>query len=105
MSYRILKEMMNGNFSFDTTQKEPNPAANIFSQQTQDQPDTVTMDVPTFIRILEWANEDCEDDVMLHQVANELIIANFRHTPLTMQDYIDVIEPKGPNKEDTEVMF
>ena len=96
--YKMLKEMMGTDFSFGGSSEEPNPAANIFSQQTQDHPDTVTFDVPTLIRVMEWANEDAEDDVMLHQFANALIVASFNHNPLTMDDYEAVCDAVCPHE-------
>jgi hypothetical protein len=113
MSFKLLKEMMDGEFSFDTSMgqggdnQEPNPAANIFSKQTQDHPDVIAMDVPTLIRIMEWAHEDCKDDVMLHQFANALILTSFRHSPLDIDDYQEVVdslttEPNGGGSGTTE---
>jgi hypothetical protein len=105
MSYRLLKKIINENFEFDTsmvpdTPSEANPAAGIFSQATQDHPDVVTMDVPTLIRVMEWAHEDCSDDVMLHRFAQALIITGFDHSPLTMDDYQQIVsEVEGEGKE------
>ena len=96
--YRMLKEMMGADFSFGGPSEEQNPAANIFSQQTQDKPDTVTFDVPTLIRVMEWAHEDAEDDVMLHQFANALIVASFNSNPLSMDDYQAVCDAVCPHE-------
>lgn len=99
MAFKLLKEMMDGEFTFDTSamgQEEPNPAAGVFSKETEDHPDVVTMDVPTLIRIMEWSHEDAQDDVQLHQFANALIQASFQHEePLCMDDYEAVVSAIG----------
>lgn len=102
MSFTLLKQMSENNFTFDTSMtspSEPNPAAHIFSSPQQtDQPDVVSFDIPTFIRILEWAHEEVQDDVELHKIANAFIIASFEHSPLTMREYEAII---GTQREET----
>ena len=93
--YKLLKEMMGQEFSFDAGSQEPNPAANIFTNTTHDQPDIISMDVPTLIRFMEWAHEDCKDDVELHQVVNKIIVASFKHNPVTMDQYTEIISSNG----------
>ena len=40
-------------------------------EQTQEDPtDLIAMDVPLFIRMLEWAREDAEPDMDLHNAAD-----------------------------------
>lgn len=51
-----------------------------------DDTDTVTMDVPLLVRLLEYAREDAPDDVALHRVAERLIAARTQGV-LTMADY------------------
>jgi len=98
-SFTLLKQMMENDFAFDTSMTSPNPAAHIFSSPQQtDQPDVVSFDVPTFIRLLEWAHEEVQDDVELHKIANAFIVASFEHNPLTMQDYEAII---GTQRKET----
>lgn len=51
-----------------------------------DQKDTVTLDIPLLIRILELAREDVKTDVELHQIVERLIELKNKET-LTMEDY------------------
>lgn len=51
-----------------------------------DKKDTITMDIPFLIRVLELAREDVKTDVELHKVVEKLIDIRGRGT-LTMDDY------------------
>jgi len=53
--------------------------------------DTVTMDVPMLIRIMEFAREDAKTDMDLHDVAEKLIDLSSNGTTLTMKDYDQVV--------------
>jgi len=54
--------------------------------------DTITTDVPLFIRLLEYAKEDAETDMDLHNVAeNSIRLSNNSDTPLTMENYDNII--------------
>jgi hypothetical protein len=53
--------------------------------------DTVKMDVPLLIRIMEFAREDAKTDMDLHDVAERLIELGKTGDTLTMQDYQDVV--------------
>jgi hypothetical protein len=49
--------------------------------------DTIKVDVPLFIRLLEYAREDAKDDMDLHRVAeNAIDLSRFAGT-LGMMDY------------------
>lgn len=63
-----------------------------------DQPDTVQMDVPLFIRLMEYAREDAKTDMDLHDVA-EKAIALSKKGVLTMKDYASLLpeKPKPQN--------
>lgn len=53
--------------------------------------DTIKLDVPLFIRLLEYAREDAKDDMDLHRVAeNAIDLSRFAGT-LGMIDYEAVI--------------
>lgn len=52
--------------------------------------DTVTLDVPLMIRMMEYAREDAKDDMDLHDVA-ERLIALSKDGPLTMDDYDSIV--------------
>jgi hypothetical protein len=49
------------------------------------------MDVPLFIRMLEFAREDAKADMDLHDVAEKAIEINKSKETLSMQDYEDII--------------
>ena len=55
-------------------------------QEEVDAKDTVTMDIPFLIRVLELAREDVKDDADLHRVVEKLIEIRNKGT-LTMDDY------------------
>ena len=61
--------------------------------------DTITLDVPLFIRLLEYAREDAKDDMALHTLTeNALKLGN---KTLTMDDYEQIIASKiTEGKED-----
>jgi hypothetical protein len=110
MAYDLLKQMLESEFAFDTSmvggQDQDQPSyghghtASASSYQspftaTNDKQDIVSIDVPTFIRILEWAHEDAKDDVSLHEFAAAAIVASFEHNPLTMADYVQIVASLG----------
>ena len=49
--------------------------------------DTISMDVPLFIRLLEYAREDAKTDMDLHNVAEKAISLSIEGSTLTMSDY------------------
>lgn len=53
---------------------------------TMDKKDTVTLDIPLLIRILELAREDVKSDVELHEIVERLLELKNKET-LTMEDY------------------
>ena len=58
--------------------------------EDQNPKDTVTMDVPFLLRVMEYAREDAETDLDLHTAAERLIAASQRGQTLTMADYDDI---------------
>jgi hypothetical protein len=68
--------------------------------------DTVTLDIPLFIRLLEYAREDAQEDVDLHDVAEKAIALSKEKGILSMEDYEAIIpEPQAeePLDEDLDV--
>jgi hypothetical protein len=53
--------------------------------------DTITVDVPLFIRLLEYAREDAQTDMDLHDVAENIISLSSTGKTLTMDDYSSII--------------
>jgi hypothetical protein len=74
------------------------------NEQSEDAIDTITMDVPLFIRMLEYAREDAAADVDLHDVTEKAIALNKEKGILSMEDYSDIVgasedTPKDEIKE------
>jgi len=53
--------------------------------------DTITMDVPLFIRLLEYAREDAQTDMDLHNVAENAIKLGLGGETLTMKNYNQLV--------------
>lgn len=56
-----------------------------------DQADTVTLDIPLMIRLLEYAKEDAQDDMALHRVAEQLINLSKDTEVLSMEQYDAIV--------------
>jgi hypothetical protein len=65
-----------------------------FSKPTDDKIDTITMDIPLFIRSLEYAREDAKDDMDLHNMAEKAIKGTKQKGILSMVDYDDLTKQK-----------
>ena len=61
--------------------------------------DTVTLDVPLFIRMLEYAKEDAADDMDLHDVATKTIALSKQKGILSMEDYDALVPAEAPIDE------
>ncbi len=53
--------------------------------------DTITLDVPLFIRLLEYAREDAKTDMDLHNVAERAINLSTEGECLGMQNYDSLV--------------
>jgi hypothetical protein len=53
--------------------------------------DIISVDVPLFIRLLEYAREDAQTDMDLHDVAEKIISLAASGKTLTMTDYDSII--------------
>jgi hypothetical protein len=54
--------------------------------------DKITLDVPLFIRLLEYAREDAKTDMDLHNVAEKAIELSSTGNTLTMTDYDKIVD-------------
>jgi hypothetical protein len=55
-------------------------------ENPDDRPDTVTMDIPLLMRVLEMAREDVKDDMDLHHAVERML--KIKNKPiLSMSDY------------------
>jgi hypothetical protein len=85
--YAIMQALRahKGNFQGINEAKEEDPI------------DIVTMDVPLFIRILEYAKEDAQEDMDLHDLAEKAIEATKQQGILQMDDYDMLVGGKESN--------
>lgn len=60
-------------------------------ERSKDPTDTVTVDVPLLIRLLEYAREDAKTDMDLHNVTEKLIAFSKEHATLTMVQYDAIV--------------
>lgn len=60
--------------------------------EIENKPDTITVDVPLFIRLLEYAREDAKTDMDLHTVTENIIRLSQSGSTLSMDDYESIIE-------------
>lgn len=54
-------------------------------------PDVISVDVPLFIRLLEFAKEDAKDDMQLHKITENMLNLSKSGAYLTMNDYNKII--------------
>ena len=60
-------------------------------QDNMNPKDTITVDVPLFIRLLEYAREDAQTDMDLHDLADNIIDLSEDGEVLTMDDYNAIV--------------
>ena len=65
--------------------------------------DKITLDVPLFIRLLEYAREDAKTDMDLHNVAEKAIAASETGKTLTMADYDSLVAGSSEDQQMDEV--
>jgi hypothetical protein len=65
--------------------------------------DSITVDVPLFIRLLEYAREDAKTDMDLHNVAEKAVAASETGKTLTMTDYDALVAGSSEDQQMDEV--
>ena len=65
--------------------------------------DKVTLDIPLFIRLLEYAREDAKTDMDLHNVAEKAISLSETERTLTMNDYDGLVAGNSEDQQMDEV--
>lgn len=73
---------------------------NKLTSESVDKKDTITLDIPLMIRVLEYAREDAKDDMALHKVVEKLIDIRNKGI-LSMDDYDFIVSIK----EDVDLGF
>jgi hypothetical protein len=64
-------------------------------QPTFNPSDKITVDVPLFIRLLEYAREDAKTDMDLHKVTENIIALSESGKTLTMAEYDAIVKDGG----------
>jgi hypothetical protein len=62
--------------------------------------DTIKVDVPLFIRLLEYAREDAKSDMDLHKIAENIIELSATGETLGMQEYQMIVGDHDELNED-----
>jgi len=85
---------------FDITNKVIQGMTNNLSEaKEEDVVDTITMDVPLFIRMLEYSREDANEDMDLHDVTEKAIALGKERGILSMEDYEEIVGAAEEIKE------
>lgn len=63
---------------------------NRFNEETEGV-DSVTLDIPLMIRLLEFAREDAKDDMILHKVVERMLGMKEEGQSLSMSDYENIV--------------
>lgn len=76
-----------------TTIEEIFDSSPVLAQNTpcENEEDIVKLDVPLFIRLLEYAKEDAKTDMDLHVAAKKAIELSETGKVLTMEDYSSIV--------------
>ena len=70
----------------------------------EDPVDTITMDIPLFIRMLEYSREDASQDMDLHDVTEKANSLGKEKGILSMEDYDDIVGAAEEIQEATDYM-
>lgn len=78
--------------AIELQRKKERQNANVFVREAEeDQIDTITMDIPLFIRMLEYSREDAAADVDLHDVTEKANKLGKERGILSMDDYEEIV--------------
>jgi hypothetical protein len=73
---------------------------NLLEAKEEDAVDTITMDIPLFLRMLEYAREDAEQDLDLHDVTEKANKLGKKRGILQMDDYEEIVGATEEIKEE-----
>jgi hypothetical protein len=65
--------------------------------------DKITVDVPLFIRLLEYARENAKNDMDLHNVAEKAVAASETGKTLKIADYDALVAGNSEDQEMNEI--
>jgi hypothetical protein len=66
--------------------------------------DIIKVDVPLFIRLLEYAREDAKTDMDLHNVAENIIQLSENGECLSMEDYSRIVDITSKELDEIRAM-
>ena len=66
--------------------------------------DKITVDVPLFIRLLEYAREDAKTDVDLHNIAEKAVSLSENRATLTMANYNAIVNSTAEEIQEMKIM-
>jgi hypothetical protein len=69
------------------------------AKQEKNPIDTVILDIPLLIRVMEYAKEDAKTDMDLHSAAENMIKLAKEDRILNMDDYDKIVTPENPINE------
>jgi hypothetical protein len=84
-----VKNMQDRYAKFMPTDYKPSTPAVKFKEEEVSKTDTLTIDIPMFIRLMEYAREDAKTDVDLHNVTTNLL--KIKDKTISMADYDQVV--------------
>jgi hypothetical protein len=67
--------------------------------KSEDKVDTITMDIPLFLRMLEYSREDAEQDLDLHDVTEKANKLGKERGILSMEDYEEIVGVDGEGND------
>ena len=90
----IKKSIDSKKYSFEENGKEMIITRKLVNENQNDPIDSIKMDVPLFLRSLEYAREDAKDDMDLHDFTEKAIKGTKQKGTLSMVDYDDLTRQK-----------
>lgn len=71
-------------------------------EDVKDKGESVCLNIPLLLRLLEYAKEDAKEDVQLHYVVENVTKLYSEGNPLTMDDYDKIVAVPEVSKEDND---
>ena len=93
-----VKNMQDRYAKFMPTEYKPSTPAVKFKEEEVAKTDTLTIDIPMFIRLMEYAREDAKTDMDLHNVTTNLL--KIKDKTISMADYDQVVQSTDVNTAD-----
>jgi len=95
-----VKQMQDRYAKFMPADYKPSTSAPKFKEAEEvSKTDTLTIDIPMFIRLMEYAREDAKTDMDLHNVTTNLL--KIKDKIISMADYDQVVQSTNADNADT----